>query len=268
MKKLDCYMSSCHTICRKDWTACIDWVRAAGFSGLELFDEENENFSTMSPERAAELGQQAKEAGVVLSAHPWINWAELPEEEMIARCRRVVSCCAQMGVTYLNMHLNFVSDRKQGMQRLFRATDACLQQIADAGMTLLYENVPEYGKRELGSEAADFDALFRYYPADVPVGMNIDTGHAHIMHHLMPLAQEHGDRWVYTHINDNDQLKDHHYAPGDGTLDFSLVAGLAEKIGYTGPLLMEYNQRGLASGMAELERTYGAVGYALDRITL
>jgi len=44
------------------------------------------------------------------------------------------------------------------------------------------------------------------------------------------------------------------------------VAKLAKNIGYSGPLLMEYNQAGLSIGMAELERTYGAEGYILDQI--
>lgn len=268
MPKLDCYMSSCHTLGRYDWLDCINWVHQVGFSGVECFDEAKENFSTMTSERALQLGARAKELGIALSAHPWVNWADLPEDEMIRQYLRVVDRCAEMGVKYLNMHLHFVSDRAQGMQRLFRATDACLPKLVDAGITLLYENVPEYGKRELGSEVRDFEALFRYYPADMPVQMNIDTGHAHIMHSMLPLALDFGDRWAYTHINDNDQLKDRHFAPSEGTMDFARVASLAKEVGYTGPLLMEYNQKGLAAGMAELERTYGAEGYALDSINL
>ena len=85
---------------------------------------------------------------------------------------------------------------------------------------------------------------------------------------MLPLALDFGDRWAYTHINDNDQLKDRHFAPSEGTMDFARVASLAKEVGYTGPLLMEYNQKGLAAGMAELERTYGAEGYALDSINL
>ena len=268
MQKLDCYMSSCHTLFHHNWIECLDWAKKAGFTGVEFFSHESGiAIEDLPDERCAEIAAHAKKIGIEIVAHPWVNWALLPENELISAYTRLVKRCVDMGMKYINMHLNFISDRKQGMPRLLKATDACLQTLADANVTLLYENVPEYGVRDLGSEARDFEELFRYYPADVPVKMNIDTGHAHIMHTMLPLAEDYGDRWAYTHINDNDQLKDIHVAPSQGTMDFATVAKLARQTGYTGPLLMEYHQSGLDVGMAELNRTYGAEGYILDRIT-
>jgi len=267
MPILDCYMSSCHTLYNDNWIECLDWAKNAGFSGVEFFQgEAGVPIENLSVERCVHIAEHAKKLGIASVAHPWVEWSQLPIDELITAYKSLVLRCAALGVTYINMHMNFISDRKQGMTRLFKATDAILPMLCEKNIVLLYENVPEYGVRDLGSEAGDFAALFRCYSADVPVKMNIDTGHAHIMHTLQPIAEDFGDRWAYTHINDNNQLKDIHLAPGDGTLDFALVANLAKQAGYTGPLLMEYNHAGLATGMSELNRTYGAEGYVLGRI--
>ena len=266
MKKLDCYMSSCHLLCRYDWMDCLNWVHQAGFTGMECFDEVNENILTMTPERMDQIRTRAGKLGIELSAHPWVDWTALPQEEMIETYRAVVEHCARMGVKFLNMHLHFVASRKQGMGRLFEATDAILPLLQQHGMMLLYENVPEYGKRELGSEVGDFEKLFVRYGADTPVMMNIDVGHAHIMHQLLPLAEDFGSRWRYTHINDNNQLKDQHFGPGKGTADWNLCVQAARNAGYTGPLMMEYNQRFLAESMPVLASAYEKAGYCLDVI--
>lgn len=269
MNKLDCYMGSSHLDCCDNWIDCLDWAAKAGFSGVEFFHCEGKvAFEDLPDERCAQIAAHAKNLGLDIVAHPWVDWAQLPEKELADAYQRLVRRCASMGMRYINMHLNFLSDRRQGMSRLFRATDACLQILADANLTLLYENVPAYGAGDLGSEVHDFEELFEYYPIEAPVKMNIDTGHANIMHSMQPLAENFGDRWVYTHINDNNQLKDEHVAPAQGVMDFEIVASLAKQAGYTGPLLMEYNQHRLEVGMAELNRTYGAEGYILDEVRL
>ena len=76
--------------------------------------------------------------------------------------------------------------------------------------------------------------------------MNVDTGHAHIMHQIAPLCEDFGAYWKYTHINDNDGLNDLHLAPGCGTLDIDAVAHAARRANYTGILTMEYEKPDLA----------------------
>ena len=267
MQKLDCYMSSSHLRCHNDWLECLNWSKCTGFSGVEFFYRDAHGaFEELSDERCTDIAAHARKLGMKIVAHPWFDWTALPEDKLIDAYKRLIQRCADMGMPYVNMHMSFISNRRQGMTRLLDATDAVLSILEKAHMTLLYENIPEYGNRDLGSEAQDFDALFKHYSADIPVKMNIDTGHAHIMHNLQVLAEDFGDRWAYTHINDNNQLKDLHIAPAQGSMNFETVAKLAKNIGYSGPLLMEYNQAGLSIGMAELERTYGAEGYILDQI--
>lgn len=267
MQKLDCYMSSSHLRCHNDWIECLDWSKRAGFSGVEFFYRDAFGaFEELSDERCADIAAHAQKIGMKIVAHPWFDWTAFSEKKLIQAYMQLIQRCADMGMPYVNMHMAFISDRKQGMKRLLCATDAVLPILEDTHMTLLYENIPEYGIRDLGSEAWDFGELFKHYSADIPVKMNIDTGHAHIMHSMQTLAEDFGDRWAYTHINDNNQLKDLHIAPGQGTMNFETVAKLARNANYAGPLLMEYNQMGLSIGITELGRTYGAEGYILDQI--
>ena len=267
VQKLLCYMSSTHMRCKDDWIACIERAKEMGFDGMELFAGEGKvNFAEMPEERCMTIARRAKELNVLISAHPWVNWDSLPEDELIMRYRVLIERCIRMGIKEINMHLHFLANRRQGMQRVFAATDPCLDMLKDAGVTLLYENVPDLGFRAMGSEAMDFDKLFCRYNSDAPVKLNIDTGHAHIMHQLAPLCEDYSDRWVYTHIDDNDGLTDIHVAPGVGTVDFNAVARAARSANYSGILMMEYHEDGLAAGMPVLTSAYEKAGYTLSEI--
>lgn len=267
MQKLVCYMSSTHMHCKEDWIACIEHAKEMGFDGVELFDGEgNVNLTEMTEERCMAVAQRAEELGMRISAHPWVKWDTLPEEELIERYRALIGRCLRMGMKEINMHLHFLANRQQGMRRVYAATDPCLDMLKEANAVLLYENVPDLGFRAMGSEAMDFDQLFHYYGPESPIMMNIDTGHAHIMHQAAPLSEDYGSRWVYTHIDDNDGLVDLHVAPGAGTVDFDAFAQKAKQNGYRGVLMMEYHEEGLAEGMPVLVAAYARAGYALPEI--
>lgn len=267
MQKLICYMSSTHMDSKDDWIACLSRAKRMGFEGVELFGGEgNLNFADMSEERCMAIARHAKELDMRISAHPWLSWETLPEEMLISRYRALIARCIRMEMQEINMHMHFLANRKQGMQRVFTATDACLDMLGKANVLLLYENVPEHGLRELGSEMMDFEKLFQHYDPEAPVMMNIDSGHAHIMHQINPLIEDYGDRWRYTHINDNDGLRDLHVEPGAGTLDFAAFAQASAEANYDGILMIEYHETRIAAGMPVLNDAYGKACYALTSI--
>ena len=262
--KLKKYMSSCHLFAKDDWMKCLAWAKDADFDGVELFGGEGDVlFENIAPSRLDEIADFACRSGIELSLHPWTDWTKLSDEALSEIYTEYAEKCARMGLKYLNMHMQFITTREKGMERLFRATDSVLPILKKAGITLLYENVPPHGIRELGSETGDFDKLFARYKDEPMVQMNIDTGHAHITQTLKALADAHGERWTYTHINDNFGVNDDHVAPGDGTLDFDEVASVCREIGYKGPLMMEYHETGLEKGLAVLKEAYGKAGFEL-----
>lgn len=264
MERLLCYMSSAHLCCKQDWAACLDRAQAMGFDGVELFSEDRGvNFADMSDERCMEIARRARRAGLRISVHPWVKWDGLSRDDAKRRFRGLIKRCMRMEIREINMHLHFLATRGQGMGRVLDLTDACTDLLAQSDLLLLYENVPEHGARELGSELGDFERLFRHYGADSRIMLNIDTGHAHIMHQLAPLSEDFGARWAYTHVNDNDGRNDLHLAPGDGTLPIAAVAQAARRANYRGILTMEYGEDGLATGFPATRAAFEAAGYAL-----
>lgn len=260
--KLKKYMSSYHLYVKDDWMECVKWAKENGFDGIELFGKENGVlFEDIAEARLNEIAAYAMDSNIELSLHPWADWTKKTDEEVKSIFLAYAERCAKMKIRYLNMHMQFITTRENGIERLFQSSDAVLPVLKEGRTVLLYENVPPHGRRELGSETEDFDALFDYYKNEPFVQMNIDTGHAHITDTMEALSKRHGKRWTYTHINDNFGVKDDHVAPGDGTMDFLSVAYLAREAGCSGPLMMEYHESGLEKGLMVLKEAYSKYGF-------
>lgn len=257
------YMSSTHMQSRADWNACIVQASELGFDGVELFGKDYALREKMEPERLAALRRAAAACGIALSAHPWVEWAALPQDALASSARWMLENCARLGAREVNVHMAFFTDRETGLARLYEAFDPCLPFLETEGMTLLFENVPGHGFREIGSEPDDFAALFSHYGSDTPVMLTIDNGHAHIMGNLRALAERFAGRWRYAHVDDNDGLEDLHLRPGAGNVDWNALAAYARQADYAGPLMMEYPQSGLAEGLAVVRRAFEGAGYAL-----
>ena len=269
MKTLECYMSSTHMYHLHDWIACIDEAADMGFHGMELFGGEGKtNFTFMDDARIEEIGLRGREREMTLSLHPWIDWCDLDEKELEREYLSLIKRCVRAGIRQINMHMGFLATRRQGIERVLDVTEKCLPLITENHIMLYYENVPEHGIRELGSELWDFEALFTRFTPETGVMLNIDTGHAHIMHEIDSLIESFGDRWKYTHINDNQGILDQHFAPGDGTLDFDHFAQKAALASYEGPLMMEYHQKGLPQGMQVVYNAYESAGYHINKLKL
>jgi sugar phosphate isomerase/epimerase len=251
MNSLPLYMASIHLPMKDDWAACITKAAETGFDGIELTMKYEEGGS-MEKSRLEFLAKTARDHSLRLSAHPWMDWVELPLEQAREKLRRLLEYCVVLEMREVNIHLGFLANRDQGVERLFSITDPVIPFLAEHGVTLLFENVPSHNIRELGSEAGDFDRLFTHYDQETPVMMTIDTGHAHIEKIIEALAGRWGSRWRYTHVHDNDGREDRHWRPGQGAIGWKALAALMERIGYHGPLMMEYDFIGLPEAMPVL----------------
>jgi sugar phosphate isomerase/epimerase len=257
------YMSSMHMPMRDNWKQCITRAAESGFDGIELFGSEYEDESKMEKGLFREYARLSGEVKIQLSAHPWMEWSNLPQKKLTEKLQRLLEYCASMEMKEVNIHLAFLTSREQGMDRLFTSVDQCISFLREHKMTLLFENVPAHGFRELGSEVADFDALFAHYSSDSPVMSTIDTGHAHIEKTIETLAVKWPGRWRYTHIHDNNGLEDLHRRPGQGTLDWNELARCARKAGYTGPLMMEYSFSEVPEAMPVLTQAFNREGFSV-----
>lgn len=260
------YMSSTHMHSRATWRSCIREAAEMGFDGVELFGGAYASPEEMDVGRLKTLREEAARCAVTLSAHPWVDWREAPQPVLERNVRWMLENCARMGMREVNVHIAFFTDRERGLGRLFSALDPCIPVLEREGITLLFENVPGHGVRELGSEVHDFQTLFCHYGAQTPVMMTVDNGHAHIMGCVRELTERFAERWRYLHVNDNDGLDDLHVRPGAGNVDWDLLAACAKAAGYAGPLMMEYPQDGLRAGVPVVRDAFGRAGYDLARI--
>ncbi len=72
------------------------------------------------------------------------------------------------------------------------------------------------------------------------LGALFDTGHHFVMKEILPVSVwKLGDRIFSVHLSDNDGVIEHHWAPGEGRIDWGSVLGALEGSGYAGYLAVE-----------------------------
>ena len=84
-------------------------------------------------------------------------------------------------------------------------------------------------------------------PLDSPhVGMNVDTGHAHISGNTRAYLEMFGQRVHYMHLDDNDGIGDSHVAPSAGTIDWAQLFEWMAYYGVEGSFGIEFNENNVA----------------------
>ena len=102
-----------------------------------------------------------------------------------------------------------------------RSLDEIVPACQALGIRLALENMP-------GDTFEVLSSLFRMYPAET-VGLCYDSGHGNIRDakgeiHGLEHLEEHLDRLMALHLNDNDGSGDQHMPPFYGTVDWTRVA--------------------------------------------
>ncbi|MFH0964218.1 MAG: sugar phosphate isomerase/epimerase family protein [Planctomycetota bacterium] len=70
-------------------------------------------------------------------------------------------------------------------------------------------------------------------------GCVLDTGHAHVARELDEVADAWGERLISVHLHDNNGVRDNHYPPGQGGIDWDAVRRILQETRYRGCLLYE-----------------------------
>jgi len=101
------------------------------------------------------------------------------------------------------------------------------------GVRLLLENIPN----ELSTPEKLVEFLKTGHFNDV--GVCFDSGHAHLEGGVAPALEILKDHIRSTHIHDNNQDKDAHLVPGDGTIDWTLAMEILRTAPQVPPILLE-----------------------------
>ena len=107
-------------------------------------------------------------------------------------------------------------------------------EVRASGARIAFENTGRRTYARPAAVARRMDTL----PTDT-YGFVLDTGHANLMGDLDVIADLLGDRLMTLHLNDNHGLNDEHLPPGQGTVDWTSVRQLLQRVRYDGCLLNE-----------------------------
>ncbi|MHB0875524.1 MAG: sugar phosphate isomerase/epimerase family protein [Anaerolineae bacterium] len=109
-----------------------------------------------------------------------------------------------------------------------------VERAAQLGVLLAVE--PEPGLTI--ADTAQMQAALQALPSP-PLAVNLDVGHAFLTDDLAETFRTLGRHVVHLHVEGMQAGVHRHLLPGDGDLDFGLVARLAADIGYEGPWVVD-----------------------------
>ena len=157
--------------------------------------------------------------------------------------RRCVDWLSAAGGRYLIVHPGGLSEPEQRDARrdaLIRSLAQLSDHAAPADIRICVENMPP-GVHP-GSRMADLAELVA--ALDRPgIRLALDTGHAHISTTTVEETEAAGDRLATTHVHDNNGRQDTHEAPGYGSIDWDDWSRALDRIGYSGPVMLECIRR-------------------------
>ncbi len=70
------------------------------------------------------------------------------------------------------------------------------------------------------------------------------------------LIKKVGSRIKCLHVSDRDEIKERHYLPGDGILNWNKIIGALEKVGYDGEFTYEVSLRSRKTPLSEIRKNY------------
>jgi sugar phosphate isomerase/epimerase len=204
----------------------LRWVAEAGFAHLEVWAARH-HFDYQSPAAVDELGEWCAGLGLtVASLHlpfylnfgrddfQYIGFAH-PDPAVRAlmheHTQRLVEVATQLGAGDLILH-PVVTRRRDG-SNLRPALDWLAPLCAARGITVQLENImlPE-------SRCGLLAGVCREY--DEPLGICLDTGHAHVDGGLLCEIAAAGEHLQALHVHDNFGSADDHLPPGRGNIDW------------------------------------------------
>ncbi len=159
-------------------------------------------------------------------------WLDAPEkEDVMARLKYQVELIGKLGMQSIIVHPT------SGLANLYISpvgldSFSRLAEIGEKnGVTICIENLRTH--KHLDYILNNIDSP--------RVGFCHDTGHEFAYNKGMDFALRYKGRMAFTHIHDNDAVRDLHMIPGEGILDWKHLAETYSEAGYDGPLSLEIN---------------------------
>jgi len=219
---------------------------SAGLAAIEWFEAEETSIS--EPDVAARIVAMTRQRGLCNSYHaPWLGRWDLGRHDSPGAAQKtlrdMLDRAGRLKAALMTLHLGSFppgTDRRAALGKIVAALAAAALVAEDKGITICLENfIGGYGPTDLGTTVDDLDMVLGQVQSPA-VGLNLDVGHAHITGNMDELLARFGRRLYNTHLHDNDRSTDAHLAPGQGTVDWTAVFQGLSRVGYAGPLNIEF----------------------------
>jgi len=243
MKRTLGVSSACFKECFEP--SLLPLLSQAGFTHLEVAAFCHPGLA--EPEAMAQLGRQAREAGLVTwSLHaPFglsVNLAAADEEGRRAATASASAALEQaqaLGASVVVVHPGYIEpgqDREAALVRVVRSLNELWKRASQKDLTLAVEYLPPK-PADLGSTVEEL--LWLANLLDGEMSFCADVNHINLSADLPEAVARLGQAIVTTHLSDNDGEMERHWLPGQGIIDWPGLLAAFDGIGYNGPLLLE-----------------------------
>jgi len=212
-----------------EYRDAMQLLKGCGYTHVEY-----PHLAHLSAEEACEVRNYTRELGLVpFDTHSKVLTAESPDAHRQYRKDRAI-CCRNAEILGVKIIVDHVA---AGGQPEDIARDAgrlreSAQTAGDHGLELAVENLPDQTP-EYAARVADEIGLPN-------VGCCCDTGHALLAGVAPELGiRQMGHRLRVTHIQDTFGIRDDHFPPGIGSIDWMEVVKALLEIGFDRPWMLE-----------------------------
>ena len=177
-----------------------------------------------------------------------------PEIQKIitARFLRALEVCERIGAAQMVLHspyshwyknnlYTYPGYREGKLKKIHAILDPVVKRAEETGVTLVIENIQDVDpdERKMMAQSFDSDA----------VALSIDTGHAHLARFMSGAPPvdffftQAGEMLQHVHVQDLDGHADRHWAPGDGTIEWSAVFKALRSLEHSPHLVLELRHK-------------------------
>jgi sugar phosphate isomerase/epimerase len=225
---------------------------------IEIFDDGTHD---LTKSRITQLRETAKSYGLTYSMHgPFIdiNIGSPIKPMLNASMKRLKQSLANANALDAKMWVFHPAQRtginqfypEADFKQMCRSIEQLYTQAEEYGINLALENLP-HKYWFLMSTPAEFMRMYK--ETNLPIGITLDLGHAHLEGQIQPFINQLADKIVHIHASNNDGSDDQHNGVEDGTIDYNWFAESLKKIGYDKTVVVE-SMRGVPESIAKLKQ--------------
>jgi len=201
----------------------------------------------LNKQRITQLKEAAKSLDLIYSVHaPFVDInIGSPAKPMLAaglkRLKQSLANSNKIGAKMWTFHpAQFTGISPFYPDSLFKQSFESIKELytvaEDYGINMALENMPsQYGY--LMSKPEEFQRLYK--ETNLPIGITLDLGHAHLDNQIQCFFDQIADRIVHIHASNNYGKQDDHNGVEDGDIDYGQFVDNLRRIGYDKWVMVE-----------------------------